>query len=64
MAGLVNSQTRTPVKHGQESPGFTYALSVIVSAAVALIGLIVALYALTVSPGIDPEQVLSIFAAP
>ena len=31
---------------------------------VGVIGLIVAAYALTVMPGLDPDQVLSIFATP
>jgi hypothetical protein len=60
MADLVDFRTSEPAKARRASPNFTF----IVCAAIAAIGLIVAVYALTVSPGLDPEQVLSIFAAP
>jgi hypothetical protein len=39
-------------------------VALLVGAAVVAIGLIVVTYALAVSPGVDPDQVLSIFAAP
>jgi hypothetical protein len=39
-------------------------IALLVGAAVVAIGLIVVTYALAVSPGVDPDQVLSIFPAP
>jgi hypothetical protein len=59
MADMVDSRTSEPARD-RASPNFTF----IICAAIVAIGLIVAAYALTVSPGLDPDQVLSIFAAP
>jgi hypothetical protein len=39
-------------------------VGILVGVAVVAIGLIVVIYALTVSPGVDPDQVMSIFPAP
>jgi hypothetical protein len=60
MADMVDSRTSEPAKDRSASPNFTF----IICAAIVAIGLIVAAYALTVSPGLDPDQILSIFAAP
>ena len=60
MAGLVNSRVRDAAKHRRQSANLTF----VICAATAAIGLIVAAYAMTHSAGLDPDQVLSIFAAP
>jgi hypothetical protein len=60
MADMVDVRTSEPAKDRRPSSNLTF----IVCAAIAAIGLIVAAYALTVSPGLDPDQVLSIFAVP
>jgi hypothetical protein len=60
MADMVDFRTREPAKDRRASPN----IALIISAAIAAIGLIAAAYALTVLPGLDPDQVLSIFAAP
>jgi len=60
MADMVDSRTSEPARDRRASPNFTF----IICAAIVAIGLMVAFYALTVSPGLDPDQVLSIFAAP
>jgi hypothetical protein len=59
MADMVDSRTREPAQD-RRAPN----IALIISAAIAAIGLIVAAYALTVLPGLEPDQVLSIFAAP
>jgi hypothetical protein len=60
MADMVDFRTSEPAQDRRASPNLTF----IVCAAFVALGLIVAAYALTVSPGLDPDQVLSIFAAP
>ena len=72
MADLVNLRTRDPLADRQsssnsssESPtDFSSNFAFVILAAIISIGLIVAAYALTVMPGLDPDQVLSIFATP
>jgi hypothetical protein len=60
MADMVHLRTSEPAKNHHVSSDFTF----IVLAAVVSIGLIVVAFALTVSPALDPDQVLSIFASP
>jgi hypothetical protein len=60
MADMVDFQTSESAKERRASPNFTF----IVCAVIVAFGLIVAAYAVTVAPGPDPDQVLSIFAAP
>jgi hypothetical protein len=70
MADLVNLRARDPVKDRQPSSSsessadFSSNFAFVILAAIISIGLIVAAYALTVMPGLDPDQVLSIFATP
>jgi hypothetical protein len=64
MADLVNIQARSPAADRRESSNSTQAISFVVAIGLVSMGLIVALYALAVAPGLTPEQVLSIFAVP
>jgi hypothetical protein len=60
MADMVNFRAGEPARDRRVSSDLTF----IVWAAIVSIGLIVAAYALTMSPPLDPDQVLTIFAAP
>jgi hypothetical protein len=60
MADTVNFRGRAAKNDRRAWPGYAF----IIWAIVISIGLIVATYALSVAPGVDPDQVLSIFAAP
>jgi hypothetical protein len=61
MADMVNFRTSAPARDRRRASSD---ITFITWAAIASIGLIVAAYALTVSPALDPDQVLTIFAAP
>jgi hypothetical protein len=60
MANMVDSPMPDRVERDRNSSNLT----LIVWTAVAAIAVIVALYALMASPGITPDEVLSIFAPP
>jgi hypothetical protein len=60
MADAVNFQARDANRHRRAWSDHAF----IIWAIVVSIGLIVATYALSVAPGVDPDQVLSIVAAP
>jgi hypothetical protein len=60
MADMVNSRIRDRVERARNSSHF----ALILWTAFTAVAVIVAVYALMVSPGIAPDQALSIFAAP
>ena len=64
MADLVNIQAPSPAEDRRDSSASTHAISFLVAVALVSMGLVVALYALSVAPGLTPEQVLSTFAVP
>ena len=51
---------RDPSEHRLKSPDLTF----IVWAAIVAIAFIVAAYAVAVSPGVDPDRIMSILSAP
>jgi hypothetical protein len=60
MANTTNVQTHDQTKVRLNSPN----LALIAWTALASIGLIIVVCALSASPGLDPDQVLQIFAVP
>jgi hypothetical protein len=60
MAAMVHFRSDNAPKDHRKSSDITF----IVWAAIISIGLVVVSYALTVSPGVDPDHVMSIFLAP
>jgi hypothetical protein len=60
MADTMNFRARAAKNDRRAWPDHAF----IIWAIVISIGLIVATYALSLAPGVDPDQVLSIFAAP
>jgi hypothetical protein len=60
MADMVHYRSSGPLKDRGGSSDIAF----IVWAAIVSIGLIVVAYALSASPGVDPNLVMSIFAAP
>jgi hypothetical protein len=68
MTDLVNLRTRDAAKnrqaYDQESDNVAANFTFVVSIAIVAIGLVVVAFAVIHTPGLDPDQVLSIFEAP